>query len=197
VLVEDHAELAAGFEIANRKVVCWLAARVACFGAFPCHPLEVVVRVGGFPSRGSPSSGECCVDGTESSLPIVGVPVVGRQLFVAVQKKYYLIACAQILDDVEDESVPEVPCITRPGEFPRCPRRTLLIRASHGLLEQTRYVVSIVSAFGLVFSEFVSEVVGFVGVVFARAVGFSLIAGECGLCIVAHSHGEREGCTCD
>ena len=46
-------------------------------------------------------------------------------------------------------------------------------------------------------SEFVSEVVRLVGIIFARVAGFSLIAAECGLCIVAHVHGGGEGSTWD
>lgn len=194
VLVEDHVERTSRIEVADRKVIGRLATGLACGGAFLGDPLEVLVRIHCLPSRGGAGGGECRVDGTQSPFPATGLPAVVRQPFVAIDEQGYVLAGPQVLDDIERESVPEVPGIPRSNEFPGGPGCAFLVRAPHGLLEQTRDIVSIVPASRLVVFQLFPEVVRLGVVLAARIVGVGLAAAEGRLSVVAHDYRERGAC---
>jgi len=99
------------------------------------------------------------VDRTESTLPLGGLPALGGQLLVALDREGHVAASPEVFDDVEVQAVPEVPGVAGAGQLPRGPRGDLLVGAAHRLLEEAGDDVPAVPAVGLVRLLRLAEVV--------------------------------------
>lgn len=102
----------------------------------PRRAPKTLVGVRRLPRRAGSCARESRVDGAEPPLPRLRFPPLGGEVFVAFDQQRYLLSGAEVLDDVGIQSVPEVPDVSGPREFPGRPRGRFLVGASHGLLEQ-------------------------------------------------------------
>jgi len=159
VAVEDGVERPLRFEVADGEVMGGLFAAVASLGADLGDGGEVGVGVRGLSGRARARRRQRGVDRADPPFPLGGLPALGGELLVALDREGRVAARAEVLDDVEVQAVPEVPRVAGAGQLPRGPRGDLLVGAAHRLLEEAGDDIPAVAAVGLVGLLLLAEVV--------------------------------------